>query len=58
MFAIKNNQIYIHCVNGVLFYIALVWHLFDVVDGCISPAPAYLSKVVNLARVCTLLPID
>ena len=55
-YTIENNRNYIHCVNMV-FFMVLVWFLFQVMDGSISPASADLSKVFDLATLCTPLPI-
>ena len=39
------------------FYTVLVWFLLYVMNSCISPASAYLSEVIDLVTVHTLLPI-
>ena len=41
----------------VFFYIALEWFLFYVMENCISSASENFSEVIDLAAVCTLLPI-
>ena len=40
----------------IFFFMVLVWFLFLVMNGSISPTSADLSKVVNLATLHTLLP--
>ena len=35
----------------------MVWHLCHVMETCTSPASAYVSEMIDLATVHTLLPI-
>ena len=56
-FAIKLNRIYIHSVNIIFFFLLLVWFLFEVADHSTSYTSADLSKVVDLATLCTFLTI-
>ena len=50
---LKRNGIYIHCVNGIFFF--LVRFLLYIVDCYASCTPTNLSEMVHLVTLCTFL---
>ena len=42
----------------MIFFMVLVWFMFSVMDGSVSPTSADISKVIDLAALDTLLPIS
>ena len=54
---IRINRFYIHHVHIIFFFLVLVWLLFWVVDCSTSYTSEDLSKVVDLAILCTFLTI-
>ena len=52
-----NKQNFFYHINIIYFFMVLIWFLFQVVDGAISPNPAELAGVVDLAALWALLSI-